>query len=167
MLQNGNPTQPRKAIAYIRVSSQRQVDEGVSIQAQKRRILEIVLGKNVSFQQFINKTLLFSLYWIFKSFIKTRCTWNRSYCRRCCSSSLRSCWNQRHSCKMCSINSFFLLSWAGLSPILSKSMVIQMDLQIDGSTLKGCFSAFSSRSTSSIACYSELDDSCRFLHSRI
>jgi hypothetical protein len=42
MLQNGNPTQPRKAIAYIRVSSQRQVDEGVSIQAQKRRILECV-----------------------------------------------------------------------------------------------------------------------------
>ena len=48
MLQNGNPTQPRKAIAYIRVSSQRQVDEGVSIQAQKRRILEYVRYKNLN-----------------------------------------------------------------------------------------------------------------------
>ena len=48
MLQNGNPTQPRKAIAYIRVSSQRQVDEGVSIQAQKRRILEYVRYKKLN-----------------------------------------------------------------------------------------------------------------------
>lgn len=48
MLQNGNPTQPRKAIAYIRVSSQRQVDEGVSIQAQKRQILEYVRYKKLN-----------------------------------------------------------------------------------------------------------------------
>ena len=38
----------RKAIAYIRVSSQRQVDEGVSIQAQKRRILEYVRYKKLN-----------------------------------------------------------------------------------------------------------------------
>ena len=38
----------RKAIAYIRVSSQRQVDEGVSIQAQKRRILEYIRYKKLN-----------------------------------------------------------------------------------------------------------------------
>ena len=43
-----NSANQRKAIAYIRVSSQRQVDEGVSIQAQKRRILEYVRYKKLN-----------------------------------------------------------------------------------------------------------------------
>ncbi|MDB9835065.1 recombinase family protein [Candidatus Poseidoniaceae archaeon] len=47
MLSNETNRNPRKAIAYIRVSSQRQVDEGVSIQAQKRRILEYVRYKKL------------------------------------------------------------------------------------------------------------------------
>ena len=36
-----------KAVAYIRVSSQRQVDEGVSLEAQKRRILDYCKYKNI------------------------------------------------------------------------------------------------------------------------
>ena len=48
MLPNKTNTIQRKAIAYIRVSSQRQVDEGVSIQAQKRRILEYVRYKKLN-----------------------------------------------------------------------------------------------------------------------
>ena len=48
MLPNKTNTNQRKAIAYIRVSSQRQVDEGVSIQAQKRRILEYVRYKKLN-----------------------------------------------------------------------------------------------------------------------
>ena len=48
MLSNETNRNPRKAIAYIRVSSQRQVDEGVSIQAQKRRILEYVRYKKLN-----------------------------------------------------------------------------------------------------------------------
>ena len=36
-----------KALAYIRVSSQRQADEGVSLDAQKRRILEYANFKNI------------------------------------------------------------------------------------------------------------------------
>ena len=38
----------QKSIAYIRVSSQRQVDEGVSMEAQKRRIREYVRFKGLS-----------------------------------------------------------------------------------------------------------------------
>ena len=38
---------PNKAIAYIRVSSKRQVDDGVSLDAQKRRILEYVKFKGL------------------------------------------------------------------------------------------------------------------------
>jgi site-specific DNA recombinase len=48
MLPSKTNTNQRKAIAYIRVSSQRQVDEGVSIQAQKRRILEYVRYKKLN-----------------------------------------------------------------------------------------------------------------------
>ena len=40
MLTNKNSENRDKAIAYIRVSSQRQVDEGVSLDAQKRRIMD-------------------------------------------------------------------------------------------------------------------------------
>jgi len=40
MLTSKNSENRDKAIAYIRVSSQRQVDEGVSLDAQKRRILD-------------------------------------------------------------------------------------------------------------------------------
>jgi site-specific DNA recombinase len=36
-----------KALAYIRVSSQRQADEGVSLDAQKRRILDYANFKNI------------------------------------------------------------------------------------------------------------------------
>ena len=35
------------ALAYIRVSSQRQADEGVSLDAQKRRILDYANFKNI------------------------------------------------------------------------------------------------------------------------
>ena len=38
----------QKSIAYIRVSSQRQVDEGVSMEAQKRRIREYARFKGLS-----------------------------------------------------------------------------------------------------------------------
>ena len=40
MLTSKNSENRDKAIAYIRVSSQRQVDEGVSLDAQKRRIMD-------------------------------------------------------------------------------------------------------------------------------
>ena len=40
---NGN-----KTIAYIRVSSQRQVDEGNSLEAQKRRIIQLAQFKGLS-----------------------------------------------------------------------------------------------------------------------
>ena len=36
-----------KAVAYIRVSSQRQADEGVSLAAQKRRILDYAKFKDI------------------------------------------------------------------------------------------------------------------------
>ena len=36
-----------KAVAYIRVSSQRQADEGVSLEAQKRRILDYSKYKDI------------------------------------------------------------------------------------------------------------------------
>ena len=48
MLPTKTSANQRKAIAYVRVSSQRQVDEGVSIQAQKRRILEYVRYKKLN-----------------------------------------------------------------------------------------------------------------------
>ena len=38
----------KRTIAYIRVSSKRQVDDGVSLDAQKRRILEYVKFKGLS-----------------------------------------------------------------------------------------------------------------------
>ena len=41
------PQNPNKAIAYIRVSSQRQVDEGVSIDAQEDRIREYARFKGL------------------------------------------------------------------------------------------------------------------------
>ena len=37
-----------KTIAYIRVSSQRQVDEGNSLEAQKRRIIQLAQFKGLS-----------------------------------------------------------------------------------------------------------------------
>ena len=37
----------QRTIAYIRVSSKRQVDDGVSLDAQKRRILEYVKFKGL------------------------------------------------------------------------------------------------------------------------
>ncbi len=47
MLTNKNSENRDKAIAYIRVSSQRQVDEGVSLDAQKRRILDYARFKGI------------------------------------------------------------------------------------------------------------------------
>ena len=44
------PQNPNKAIAYIRVSSQRQVDEGVSIDAQEDRIREYARFKGLVFE---------------------------------------------------------------------------------------------------------------------
>ena len=38
MLHTLNAENPSRAVAYVRVSSQRQVDEGVSIEAQIKRI---------------------------------------------------------------------------------------------------------------------------------
>ncbi len=42
------PTNPNKATAYIRVSSQRQADEGVSIEAQEKRIKEYARFKGLN-----------------------------------------------------------------------------------------------------------------------
>ena len=42
-----NSENREKALAYIRVSSQRQADEGVSLDAQKRRILDYANFKNI------------------------------------------------------------------------------------------------------------------------
>ena len=42
-----NNEKREKALAYIRVSSQRQADEGVSLDAQKRRILDYAKFKNI------------------------------------------------------------------------------------------------------------------------
>ena len=47
MLTTKNSEKREKAIAYIRVSSQRQVDEGVSLDAQKRRILDYARFKGI------------------------------------------------------------------------------------------------------------------------
>ena len=60
-----NSENREKALAYIRVSSQRQADEGVSLDAQKRRILDYAkffkvkhipqhqeIGLNPGFQKF-------------------------------------------------------------------------------------------------------------------
>ena len=47
MLTIKNSENREKAIAYIRVSSQRQVDEGVSLDAQKRRILDYARFKGI------------------------------------------------------------------------------------------------------------------------
>ena len=47
MLTTKNSENREKAIAYIRVSSQRQVDEGVSLDAQKRRILDYAWFKGM------------------------------------------------------------------------------------------------------------------------
>ena len=47
MLTSKNSENRDKAIAYIRVSSQRQVDEGVSLDAQKRRILDYARFKGI------------------------------------------------------------------------------------------------------------------------
>ena len=47
MLVNNNSNNQNKAVAYVRVSSQRQVEEVVSIAAQKRRILEYVRYKKL------------------------------------------------------------------------------------------------------------------------
>ena len=44
---NATETIQPKSIAYIRVSSQRQVDEGVSLDAQKRRIEQLAEFKGL------------------------------------------------------------------------------------------------------------------------
>ena len=44
MLLTLNAENPSRALAYVRVSSQRQVDEGVSIEAQIKRIKEYAKG---------------------------------------------------------------------------------------------------------------------------
>ena len=48
MLINKIDEKAQRTIAYIRVSSKRQVDDGVSLDAQKRRILEYVKFKGLS-----------------------------------------------------------------------------------------------------------------------
>ena len=45
---NATETKQPKSIAYIRVSSQRQVDEGVSLDAQKRRIEQLAEFKGLN-----------------------------------------------------------------------------------------------------------------------
>ena len=45
---NATETKQPKSIAYIRVSSQRQVDEGVSLDAQKRRIEQLAQFKGLN-----------------------------------------------------------------------------------------------------------------------
>jgi putative DNA-invertase from lambdoid prophage Rac len=47
MLHTLNAENPSRAIAYVRVSSQRQVDEGVSIEAQIKRIREYARYKGM------------------------------------------------------------------------------------------------------------------------
>ena len=47
MLHTLNAENPSRAIAYVRVSSQRQVDEGVSIEAQIKRIREYARFKGM------------------------------------------------------------------------------------------------------------------------
>ena len=48
MLVAENASKSANSVAYIRVSSQRQVDEGVSLEAQKRRIKEYARFKNLN-----------------------------------------------------------------------------------------------------------------------
>ena len=48
MLVAENASKAANSVAYIRVSSQRQVDEGVSLEAQKRRIKEYARFKNLN-----------------------------------------------------------------------------------------------------------------------
>jgi DNA invertase Pin-like site-specific DNA recombinase len=48
MLVNNNSNNQNKAVAYVRVSSQRQVEEGVSIAAQTKRIKEYASFKGIS-----------------------------------------------------------------------------------------------------------------------
>ena len=48
MLLTLNAENPSRALAYVRVSSQRQVDEGVSIEAQIKRIKEYARYKGLS-----------------------------------------------------------------------------------------------------------------------
>ena len=47
MLLTLNAENPSRALAYVRVSSQRQVDEGVSIEAQIKRIKEYARYKGL------------------------------------------------------------------------------------------------------------------------
>jgi len=48
MLVNNTSNNQNKAVAYVRVSSQRQVEEGVSIAAQTKRIKEYASFKGIS-----------------------------------------------------------------------------------------------------------------------
>ena len=50
MLLTLNAENPSRALAYVRVSSQRQVDEGVSIEAQIKRIKEYARYKGLSLE---------------------------------------------------------------------------------------------------------------------
>lgn len=48
LLVTENASEAANSVTYIRVSSQRQVDEGVSLEAQKRRIKEYARFKNLN-----------------------------------------------------------------------------------------------------------------------
>jgi DNA invertase Pin-like site-specific DNA recombinase len=56
-----NAENPSKAIAYVRVSSQRQVDEGVSIDAQVKRLREYARykGMDIDDKDIINSFLCY------------------------------------------------------------------------------------------------------------
>ena len=51
MLLTLNAENPSRALAYVRVSSQRQVDEGVSIEAQIKRIKEYARYKGLTLEE--------------------------------------------------------------------------------------------------------------------
>ena len=53
MLLTPNAENPSRALAYVRVSSQRQVDEGVSIEAQIKRIKEYARYKGLEIDRVI------------------------------------------------------------------------------------------------------------------
>lgn len=52
----------QRTIAYIRVSSKRQVDDGVSLDAQKRRILEYVKFKGLNLVFRLYSSIVYKYY---------------------------------------------------------------------------------------------------------
>lgn len=52
----------QRTIAYIRVSSKRQVDDGVSLDAQKKRILEYVKFKGLNLVFRLYSSIVYKYY---------------------------------------------------------------------------------------------------------